>query len=183
MEKLLFKTALTVVLAVLAALFFFGKQEKNMAGEAAPTLQVAVLPEIHPINSSFMLDGVKWRVKFAHQLKQKTLSTFGNRARWRTSGKFIKVHFSVQSDSFRTIARDSFTLRDSLQRTFVQPLKAADFIDDAYQCTESELNPGVLKDCQAIFEVAEDAKGFLLVVDNLEQEARVEGFVRLEIVQ
>ena len=183
MEKFLFKAALIVVIAVFGALFFFGVEAKNMASELAPTKPVAILPVIHPINKPFGLADVTWRVKFAHELKQSTLSTFGGAERWRTSGKFIKVHFSVQSDSFRTLTRESFTLRDSRQRTFVQPIKAAHFIDETYHCTESELNPGVLKDCQAIFEVATDANGFLLVVDDLNGEERVEGFVRLEIVE
>lgn len=109
---------------------------------------------------------VEWKVKeafFTDQLK----STFGTQKR----GNFVVVDFTFTNNRPEEVTLDPelhMVLKDSQGREFGADVDAYEFVPTDLDLFLEPVNPGLSADGRAIYEVAPDAAGLTLTLDDVE---------------
>lgn len=121
------------------------------------------------LNDDVIVGEVRWRITAVEDLG-KTLKGINLFAQDKTTpGRFIRVEFEVENLSAETKTFSGVNLVDSRGRSFVAMKDAFWYISNEKQCMGFEqLNPGVPRLCETIFEVAADSEGLQAHVGDLE---------------
>ncbi len=86
-----------------------------------------------------------------------------------TTGKFIKVRFTVKNVGKEMKTLTDLKLFDNEDREFVTYDESFGYIEEEEELFLLEnINPGMEKTCTVIYEVPKDSKDFILEITNLE---------------
>ncbi len=122
------------------------------------------------INESITINNeVNWKILSAEDLGD-TLEAID---RWSddktTTGKFIKVRFTVENIGKEMKTITDLRLFDDEDREFTTYLETFGYIEDEEELFIADnINPGLERTYTAIYEVPTDSKNFILEVTNLE---------------
>jgi hypothetical protein len=109
---------------------------------------------------------VQWKVTDAFRTSQ-LKSTFGTQKR----GKFVVIDFTFTNNRPEEVTLDPelhMILKDSQGREFGSDLDAWEFVPTALNIFLEPVNPGVSTNGRVVYEVAPDATGFTLTLDDVE---------------
>ena len=97
-----------------------------------------------------------------------------------TNGKFVRVTFAMENRAKEMRTYSGIDLVDDKGRDYKESSDTFVFIPDSERCSFIEnLNPGILKKCTVIFEVAKDAKGLTAYVGDMEFLGTDEAYIDL----
>ncbi len=133
-----------------------GQQEQRQAGPQ-PDYQVG---------ETATVGNVEWTVSDAF-MTELLRSGFGTQKR----GRFVVVDFTFTNNRPKQVTLDPelhMTLKDSRGREFGSDPDAYEFVPLDLDIFLDPVNPGVSTDGRVIYEVAPDATGFTLTVDDVE---------------
>ena len=148
-------------------------EEKTEEVEGAKTKEE---PEIgskenpYSINESITINNeVNWKILSAEDLGN-TLEAID---RWSddktTTGKFIKVRFTVKNIGKEVKTITDLRLFDNEDREFMTYSSIFGYIEEGEELLIADnINPGLERTYTVIYEVPTDSKGFILEVTNLE---------------
>ena len=124
----------------------------------------------YSINKSITINNeVNWKILSAEDLGD-TLEAID---RWSddktTTGKFIKVRFTVKNVGKKMKTLTDLKLFDNEDREFVTYDESFGYIEEEEELFLLEnINPGMEKTCTVVYEVPKDSKDFILEITNLE---------------
>jgi hypothetical protein len=138
----------------------------------APAATRTPVPTKTPVPLPVIGDDVKvgditWKVLTAENLGQVLKSNNQFIDDVKTSGSFVSVRYQVTNGGTAATYYTAPDLLDSTERKFSSSSNVLFFIPDDEQCIFEELNPGISKTCQAVYEVPADAKGLTAKVTGL----------------
>ncbi len=146
------------------------KEMEPVVEEPAKEPEIGSKENPYSINESITInDEVNWKILSAEDLGN-TLEAID---RWSddktTTGKFIKVRFTVKNVDKEMKTLTDLRLFDNEDREFVTYDESFGYIEEEEELFLLEnINPGMEKTCTVIYEVPTDSKGFILEVTNLE---------------
>jgi hypothetical protein len=120
----------------------------------------------YSVGQTAQVGNVEWKVKEAF-LTNQLKSTFGTQKR----GNFVVVDFTFTNNRPEEVTLDPemhMILKDSQGREFGTDLDAYEFVPTDLDLFLEAVNPGLSADGRAIYEVAPDARGFTLTLDDVE---------------
>jgi hypothetical protein len=135
------------------------QQEQQSENKPKPT------PE-YTVGQTATVGNVEWTVTDAFLTKQ-LKSGFGTQKR----GRFVVVDFSFTNNRPEEVTLDPqlhMVLKDSQGREFGPDPDAWEFVPTNLNIFLEPVNPGVSKDGRVVYQVAPDAEGFTLTVDDVE---------------
>jgi len=144
----------------------------NEAAEAEPQQEepeAAKKPKPEPkysVGQTAQVGNVEWKVKEAF-LTDQLKSTFGTQKR----GNFVVVDFTFTNNRNEEVTLDPelhMILKDSQGREFGSDIDAYEFVPTDLDLFLEPVNPGLSADGRVIYEVAPDAAGFTLTLDDVE---------------
>ena len=148
-------------------------EEKTEAVEEAKTKEEAEIgskENSYSINESITINNeVNWKILSAEDLGN-TLEAID---RWSddktTTGKFIKVRFTVKNIGKEVNTITDLRLFDNEDREFMTYSSIFGYIEEGEELLIADnINPGLERTYTVIYEVPTDSKGFILEVTNLE---------------
>ena len=152
------------------------EEEEEIEEEAQGEIEVVEEVEIgskenpYSINESITINNeVIWKIILAEDLGN-TLEAID---RWSddktTTGKFIKVRFTVKNIDKEMKTITDLRLFDNEDREFTAYSEIFGYIEDEEELfLLDNINPGLERTYTVIYEVPTDAKGFMLEITNLE---------------
>ena len=120
----------------------------------------------YSVGQKAKVGNVQWSVKDA-SLTDQLKSSFGTQKR----GRFIVVDFTFTNNRDEEVTLDPelhMILKDSQGREFGSDPDAWEFVPANLMIFLEPVNPGVSTDGRVIYEVASDANGFTLTLDDVE---------------
>lgn len=118
------------------------------------------------VGQTAQVGNVEWKVTDAF-LKDQLKGTFGT----QKGGNFVVVDFTFTNNRTEEVTLDPelhMLLKDSQGREFGSDLDAWEFVPTDLNLFLEPVNPGVGTDGRVIYEVAPDAAGFTLTLDDVE---------------
>lgn len=142
------------------------------ATEAAPPTEApteaAPVAETYQTGQNVIVGEVRWKILQVQNFGQTIKSTNQFIKDLTTSGKFISIGFEVENKGKEMKTFAGITVVDSQGREFQPNSDAIMLIDSDEQCVFENLNPGIVKICQVVYEVPADATGLKANVGDLE---------------
>jgi len=133
-----------------------------------PASVALVTPAAVPAGELIVLGDAEWALLGAEDLGQ-TLPETGYYEQLDTDGRFVAVTFELRNLADESVYFDSVNLVDSDDRYYEMPYGAQDYVaDPQLQCTIEQINPGLKKRCQVIYEVPAEATGLQIEFTDLE---------------
>jgi hypothetical protein len=123
-------------------------------------------PPEYTVGKTAKVGNVEWKVTDAF-LTNQLKSGFGTQKR----GRFVVVDFTFTNNRSEEVTLDPqlhMVLKDSQGREFGPDPDAWEFVPTNLNIFLEPINPGVSKDGRVVYQVAPDAKGFRLTVDDVE---------------
>ena len=120
----------------------------------------------YSVGQTATVANVQWEVTDAF-LTDQLKSTFGTQKR----GNFVVVDFTFTNNRTEEVTLDPelhMVLKDSQGREFGSDIDAYEFVPMDLDLFLEPVNPGVAADGRVIYEVAPDAAGFTLTLDDVE---------------
>jgi hypothetical protein len=136
-----------------------GQQEQQAEEKPKPT------PE-YTVGQTATVGNVEWTVTDAFLTKE-LKSGFGTQKR----GRFVVVDFTFTNNRPEEVTLDPqlhMVLKDSQGREFGPDPDAWEFVPSNLNIFLEPVNPGVSKNGRVVYQVAPDANGFTLTVDDVE---------------
>ncbi len=137
------------------------KEENPQAGQQKPAPQ-----KTYSVGQTATVGNVEWTVTDAF-LTQQLKSGFGTQKR----GRFVVVDFTFINNRPEEVTLDPqlhMVLKDSQGREFGADPDAWEFVPTNLNIFLEPVNPGVSKNGRVVYQVAPDAKGFTLRLDDVE---------------
>ena len=145
----------------------------NAAEEPEPQEEPEPEPEPEPkpkpkytVGQTAKVANVEWKVKEAF-LTDQLKSTFDT----QKSGNFLVIDFTFTNNRPEEVTLDPelhMILKDSQGREFGSDIDAYEFVPMDLDLFLEPVNPGLSADGRVIYEVAPDATGFTLTLDDVE---------------
>src|SRR5215211_2133337 len=123
-------------------------------------------PPEYTVGQTAKVGNVEWTVTDAF-LTNQLKSDFGTQKR----GRFVVVDFTFTNNRPEEVTLDPqlhLVLKDSQRREFGPDPDAWEFVPTNLDIFLEPVNPGVSKNGRVVYQVAPDAKGFRLTVDDVE---------------
>ena len=142
-----------------------GNEEEQPEEPQEPEQREKPKPE-YRVGQTAKVGNVRWKVTDAFYTEQ-LKSNFGTQKR----GNFVVVDFTFTNNRNEEVTLDPelhMVLKDSRGREFGSSLDAYEFVPMDLDIFLEPVNPGVSTDGRVIYEVAPDAKGFTLTLDDVE---------------
>lgn len=136
-------------------------------------------PDIHRPGQDVRVGEVRWKITGVQDEGQTLASDNQFVEDKTTSGKFIRVTFEIENLGTETKTFNDPPLLDSRRREFKKASDTLQFIPDDQQCILERLNPNIIKSCQVIYEVPEDASGLRANVGDLNLFGSKEAMIAL----
>lgn len=146
------------------------EKEEEIVEETAEEAEIGSKDNPYSINESITINNeVNWKILSAKDLGG-ILEAID---RWSddktTTGKFIKVRFTVKNIGKEMKTLTDLRLFDDEEREFVTYDESFGYIEEEEELFLLEnINPGMEKTCTVIYEVPKDSKDFILEITNLE---------------
>jgi len=137
------------------------KEEEKPQAEKKPKPK----PE-YSVGQTAQVANVTWKVTNAY-LTNQLKSSFGT----QKQGRFVVVDFTFTNNRDEQVTLDPqlhMVLKDSKGRKFETDLDAYEFMPTDLDIFLEPVNPGVSTNGRAIYQVAPDAEGFTLKLDDVE---------------
>jgi hypothetical protein len=137
------------------------KEEKPQAEKQKPEPQ-----KKYSVGQTAKVANVEWKVTDAY-LTDQLKSGFGTQKR----GRFVVVDFTFTNNRDEEVTLDPqlhMVLKDSQGREFGPDPDAWEFVPTKLDIFLEPVNPGLSKDGRVVYQVAPDAKGFTLTLDDVE---------------
>ena len=137
------------------------KEEKPKPEKPKPAPQ-----KTYSLGQTAKVGNVVWTVKDAYRTNQ-LKSGFGTQKR----GRFVVLDFTFTNNRDEEVTLDPqlhLVFKDSQGREFGPDPDAWEFVPSNLNIFLEPVNPGVSKDGRVVYQVAPDAKGFTLTVDDVE---------------
>jgi hypothetical protein len=118
------------------------------------------------VGQTAQVGNVEWKVTDAF-LTDQLKSTFGT----QKGGNFVVVDFTFTNNRPEEVTLDPelhMIFKDSQEREFGTVIDAYEFVPTDLDLFLEPVNPGLSADGRAIYEVAPDASGFTLTLDDVE---------------
>lgn len=131
------------------------------------------------MNTDLIVDGIRWRAVGVEEVGSTLISQNQFAEDVTTTGKFVRVIMEVESRKSEPIFYESPELMDSQGRRYNPFGETPLYISDDTDCHFEQFNPGVTRRCSDFFEVAADAGGYKLVVNNFEWPDAEEAIIEL----
>ncbi len=141
----------------------------NAADEPEPEKKPEKKPQPEPkysVGQTAKVANVEWKVKEAF-LTDQLKSTFDT----QKSGNFLVIDFTFTNNRTEEVTLDPelhMILKDSQGREFGADIDAYEFVPTDLDLFLEAVNPGLSADGRVIYEVAPDAAGFTLTLDDVE---------------
>ncbi len=145
------------------------EQEQAVAEQEEPKEQPQKKPKPerkYRVGQTATVANVQWKVTDAF-LTEQLKSTFGTQKR----GRFVVVDFTFTNNRNEEVTLDPelhMILKDSQGREFGSDVDAWEFVPTDLMIFLEPVNPGVSTEGRVVYEVAPDAKGFTLRLDDVE---------------
>jgi Domain of unknown function (DUF4352) len=136
-----------------------GQQKQQSENKPKP-------PPMYKVGQTATVANVQWKVTDAY-LTNQLRSGFGT----QKQGRFVVVDFTFTNNRDEEVTLDPqlhMILKDSQGREFGPDPDAWEFVQTNLNIFLEPVNPGVSKDGRVVYQVAPDAKGFTLTVDDVE---------------
>jgi hypothetical protein len=140
--------------------------EKAKKEKPQPEKQKPAPQKTYSIGQTATVANVEWTVTDAYRTNQ-LKSTFGTQKR----GRFVVVDVTFTNNRDEEVTLDPelhMTLKDSQGREFGTDPDAYEFVPTNLDIFLEPVNPGLSKNGRVVYQVAPDAKGFTLRVDDVE---------------
>jgi len=137
----------------------------NAAEEPEPEPEPKPKPK-YTVGQTAKVANVEWKVKEAF-LTDQLKSTFDT----QKSGNFLVIDFTFTNNRPEEVTLDPelhMILKDSQGREFGSDIDAYEFVPMDLSLFLEPVNPGLSADGRVIYEVAPDATGFTLTLDDVE---------------
>ena len=137
----------------------------NAAEEPEPQEEPKPEPK-YTVGQTAKVANVEWKVKEAF-LTDQLKSTFDT----QKSGNFLVIDFTFTNNRPEEVTLDPelhMILKDSQGREFGADIDAYEFVPTDLDLFLEAVNPGLSADGRVIYEVAPDAAGFTLTLDDVE---------------
>ena len=137
----------------------------NAAEEPEPEPEPKPKPK-YTVGQTAKVANVEWKVKEAF-LTDQLKSTFDT----QKSGNFLVIDFTFTNNRPEEVTLDPelhMILKDSQGREFGSDIDAYEFVPMDLDLFLEPVNPGLSADGRVIYEVAPDATGFTLTLDDVE---------------
>jgi len=141
------------------------KKEAEQPQEEEPKPEPKPKPE-YSVGQTAKVGNVEWKVSDAY-LTNQLKSNFGTQKR----GRFVVVDFTFTNNRSEEVTLDPdlhMVLKDSQGREFGTDTDALEFVPTDLFIFLEPVNPGVSTDGRVIYQVADDANGFTLKLDDVE---------------
>ncbi len=171
---------LVVVIIIGAAIGQGGSDQASSSGSSGSSGQSSSSSgsgeKTVSIGEAAMAGDVTWTITNASQANQLT-AAFGN----PKQGNFVIVDFGFQNNSDKAVTLDtnSLSLKDSNGRESKADPDVFQYVDPNKQIFLKQVNPGVTQQGEAIYTVAPDASGFVLVAGDTNPFGGKEAYVDL----
>ena len=143
------------------------QQEQPEPQQEKPEAEKKPKPEPkYSVGQTAQVANVQWKVTDAF-LTDQLKSTFGTQKR----GNFVVVDFTFTNNRPEEVTLDPelhMILKDSQGREFGSDIDAYEFVPMDLDLFLEPVNPGLSADGRVIYEVAPDATGFTLTLDDVE---------------
>ena len=146
-----------------------GAPADDQKKEPEPKPQAEKKPKPKPdykVGQTAKVGNVEWEVSDAY-LTNQLKSNFGT----QKQGRFVVVDFTFTNNRNEEVTLDPdlhMILKDSKGREFGTDVDAWEFVPTDLNIFLEPVNPGVSTDGRVIYEVADDANGFTLKLDDVE---------------
>jgi hypothetical protein len=146
-----------------------GQQAQQQPQQPQPQQEPQQEPRPAPkykVGQTAKVGNVEWTLTDAY-LSDQLRSGFGT----QKSGRFVVVDFTFTNNRDEEVTLDPelhMVLKDSQGREFGPDPDAWEFVPTNLNIFLEPVNPGVSQDGRVIYQVAPDAKGFTLTVDDVE---------------
>lgn len=143
---------------------------------AAP--QATWTPAPPGMNTDLIIDDIRWRAIGVEELGN-TLPGDDFTDPATTNGKFVRVTMEIESRRGEPEDYEEPGLMDAQGRTYEAFDDRFFYLDEDVDCYSRTFNPNLTQRCADIFEVAADAGGYKLVVNNFEWPDAEEAIIEL----
>lgn len=149
--------------------------QQNTVTESQPAAE----PASYRVGQDVKVGDIRWKIIEAKDEGQTLNSDNEFIEDKTTSGKFIRITFEIENQSKDMKSFVGLDLVDSQGREFINSSDGLMFIEQDKHCVLENLNPNIVKQCQAIYEVPTDATGLKANVGDLEMLGGDEAFIDL----
>jgi Domain of unknown function (DUF4352)/zinc-ribbon domain len=141
-------------------------EQQEQQGQQEQQAERPQPPPEYTVGQTAKVGNVEWTVTDAF-LTNQLKSDFGTQKR----GRFVVVDFTFTNNRPEEVTLDPqlhLVLKDSQRREFGPDPDAWEFVPTNLDIFLEPVNPGVSKNGRVVYQVAPDAKGFRLTVDDVE---------------
>lgn len=148
-----------------------------------PTLTLAPVatPTTAPVamNTDIIVDGIRWRATGVEELGNLLHSDNDFVEDATTTGKFVRVFMEIESRQSEPVDYWHPGLADGQGRRYDAFDDSVFYLTDETNCHVAQFNPGITRQCAEIFEVANDAGGYKLIVNDFDWLDTSEAIIEL----
>lgn len=182
--------AIIMIIAIVWTNVYQQSKPKNISTNTGNTANTTTppLPKPDPetelfnnpekINTNVDVEGINWRLTSAKNLGSSLKPKYSFDDNCKTSGKFIKITFTVKNNRTEMESLSDLYLYDSKKNQYNTSTDANDCVENTIYILDN-INPGIKKSYTAVYEVPKDAKGFRLEVTDLKLLGNAHKYISL----